>query len=734
MKHSTYAIFFKKTVGKLLAGLASRKSRDAAANRRWYWSWWCLAVIFVPLSLAFVLYYNFNILFNEARERRLIQCKSDLAIATSNFNELLMKAQIVLSATTHSVEQMLADGSPQHKYRKKFLEIDSMFRENLNMNFTCLYGLVNDQYTTTSQWIPPSDYLPQKRPWYTEAIKGGRKITLIPPYLDPDTGGIVVSMVTALSDNKTVVAIDHYYQELLDSIDVKTNDGIRNWYLVDKGGKIIQKRINTDADVDFSVISNEIPKLAQNAKGGAASSIVKMHDEQYTLIYGELLDGWYGITVIPHEKLKVGVLKALMPHFIMTIAVTGVIWGIMFLCLYVLHRGKKKAEEVERIKTSFFATVSHDIRTPLNSIIGFSQLLKHDIDNRRLALEYVNDIIVSGNMLAQLINDILDLCKLDADKFQYNYEFADFAKLAEETLSTFTPIAKAKGNRLINSISKNLPQIKIDRQRTRQVLLNIIGNAAKFTEKGEIEVIGEFVKSDSKFGKLVYTVRDTGIGIPPKAIGKILNPFVQLGSGDNGTGLGLSICSKLISQMHGTLSIDSEVGKGSSFKVVVGNVEYKDTVPIPETPIQRQTAASPDGARPVDAHPQDKPQSPQRKIKLLLVDDIALNLKVLSRLLTNLCDAECILSLSGKQALETIAADRFDAVLADIQMPEMDGHQLLKEIRKTKSPDQLRVFAVSADINMVHTWEDDGFDGLLLKPVTVNILTKFINSNFSAHS
>ena len=382
--------------------------------------------------------------------------------------------------------------------------------------------------------------------------------------------------------------------------------------------------------------------------------------------------------------------------------------------LIQLRKERNRAVAAEREKTSFFSMVSHDIRTPLNSIIGFSELLKAGIADpveRKSALDAIS---TSGQMLLDLVNDVLDLSKLDAGKVVLKPEMTDFHELASEVLHTFDISISGGDVKLVEKIDP-LPLLFIDPQRIRQILFNLIGNAVKFTEHGSVTLAVSFDRRVTD-GQLAISVADTGCGIAPEELDNILKPFVQadLTRTSHGSGLGLPICCQLAARMGGKLTVDSTPGQGSTFTVTFPNVMFSDT-PIPENANMDEMA--------LRSNPWIKAKTAAANRHVLVVDDVPLNVKVIQSMLCRLGVSDVATAGNGEEAIEALQKNpAVDLVLTDMWMPVMGGEGLIREIRSRDQWKDLPVYAVTADIEVQKACKDSGFTGILLKPITLNLL------------
>ena len=363
-------------------------------------------------------------------------------------------------------------------------------------------------------------------------------------------------------------------------------------------------------------------------------------------------------------------------------------------------------------KALFFSTVSHDIRTPLNAIIGYAELMEHGIEDEEERKHAFGAIVSNGHVLLDLVNDVLDLSKLDAGKTVLAPELTDFEQLASDVLHTFDVAVSGRDIDLEEDFT-TIPTLMIDRHRIRQILFNLIGNAVKFTEQGEIILSARFEKNpeeDIRTGILTFSISDTGCGIPPDDLEHILEPFVQAknSGASKGTGLGLSICQQLTKLMNGTMTVKSTLGNGTTFTVVLPD--------IPFSAANIDDLLSTNRINPVSQFAVDN-------LRVLLVDDVPVNIRVLQAMLRRLGVTNIVTAGNGAEALDALAKDAsFNLVLTDMWMPVLDGEGLIREIRNKEQWKDLAVYVVTADVEAQKTYRESGFSGILLKPITLEKL------------
>ena len=378
-----------------------------------------------------------------------------------------------------------------------------------------------------------------------------------------------------------------------------------------------------------------------------------------------------------------------------------------------LEKALERARAAEKARSMFFSIVSHDIRTPLNAIIGYSELLQFGIEDKTERDEAINSICASGRTLLLLVNDVLDLAKMDSGKFVLQPEPVRLSMLVDEVMSSFKLAAAGKGIELVNNTA-GVPTVLLDGHRFRQILFNIVGNAIKFTERGAVTVEASYAA-----GRLVMSVSDTGCGIAPDMLSRVFDPFVQAQdpshSADRagGTGLGLSICRRLVEAMGGELDVKSELGKGSTFRALLPGVKVSESG---ETGVTGETGASP-----------ASPSSPACPRHVLVIDDSPLNREVIASLLAHAGVASVDCACDGGEALSKLgdaleAGHPYDFVYADLWMPNMNGIEFAEKLSGDPRFRGLPVYAVTADTEFQRDDRNRLFTGILLKPITYSKL------------
>ncbi|MBF0351652.1 MAG: PAS domain S-box protein [SAR324 cluster bacterium] len=390
-----------------------------------------------------------------------------------------------------------------------------------------------------------------------------------------------------------------------------------------------------------------------------------------------------------------------------------------------LDEARQKADLANKAKSQFLANMSHEIRTPMNAVIGFSELLSTLIVDKTQKT-YIESVQTAGNSLLTIINDILDLSKIESGMMRIQYEAVALPSVIDQVDQIFRLILEGKQLEFLVELDPKLPAfLMLDEVRIRQTLINLIGNSVKFTEKGHIKL---FVKTENKTGcqdkvDLYVSVEDTGIGIPQHQQELIFESFRQQDSQSTrkfgGTGLGLSLTKKLVNLMNGTLTVSSIPDQGSVFTIQLRDVEIPDTAKFSlNTSLISAERQFYFGSK-----------------RVLVVDDLEPN-RFLVRESLKKSGVEVLEAENGQKALLVAREYHPDVILMDIRMPVMDGHEATKKLKGSLETADIPVIALTASIehSEISRLQDSGFDGYLPKPLKLNALleelSRFLKNEF----
>jgi len=391
-----------------------------------------------------------------------------------------------------------------------------------------------------------------------------------------------------------------------------------------------------------------------------------------------------------------------------------------------LKLAQQQAESANKAKSEFLANMSHEIRTPMNGVLGFSELLKSTVLDQTQKM-YIDHISSSGQNLLRIINDILDLSKIESGKMDLEIIQTDIIELIEQTAELMSFPARKKGLRLLTTIDPAIPRFAmVDPGRLHQILINLLSNAQKFTEKGEIELKATLLNRVGGQGTLRFSVRDTGIGISATQKEKLFKAFSQ---GDcstsrkyGGTGLGLVISDQLVQKMGGRLAFESAQGVGSDFffsiETTLGDGSKID--------VERNTAT--------------EVIETSQAYKILIAEDNPINMVLASELIRMLMPtAEIIEAVNGKDALDKIVGLQPDLVFMDVQMPDMDGNEATSRLRQHETHEKRSrtvVIGLTAGV-LKHEREsalESGMDDFLPKPFGIDQLKAILDKYCSVET
>lgn len=511
-----------------------------------------------------------------------------------------------------------------------------------------------------------------------------------------------------------------------------TKNQAGQWYFVidsetDYDGNGIYEGERESRTTIGEVYQKDLPELEQAWRGEASftkqvyndrwgswvSAFVPLKDKQ-----GQIL-GVLGVDfpaeVYIFEK-NIFVWLSLVLGFLLYLAITHELisrWNIRL----AFEAAKKLAED----KASFTASISHEFRTPLVGILGSLQLMeRHNLSQAQL--EHLLTVQTCAESLLALVNDILDFTKFEAKKLKILHEPFYFDQMLKEVILVTKPMATQKGVKLDLKSKVDGLAVLGDLLRCRQIFINLVNNAVKFTEEGSVLVTVEVISQDEKQIALQINVKDTGIGISQASLGKIFSPYVR---GDNqrikhygGTGLGLVICKNLVEAMGGTISVSSEVGRGSEFDVRLPFVKSEiESLPEFETWIRLK---------------EETLQDLERKPEILVVDDVLVNRTVLQGFIKKL-GFSCDVVDGGKNAMRAVQEKHYDLVLMDCQMPDIDGYEATRQVLNNHKGSPPVVVAVTANTGAeeLAKCREAGMKDLLSKPYTLKQLEDMIMKHWS---
>ncbi|MCL2179739.1 MAG: ATP-binding protein [Treponema sp.] len=676
-------------------------------------------VVFAAFSIMILISYFFasNIV------RKHIASYGEEVITTSAevMNALLSDLGIAIDNISFSIERLHASGAGIDAMRRELEEWTEWMhtkQESIDSSIN-FYGFLNGVFVDGSGWVPDSGFVPQERPWYLGAYAGNGGICYTDPYIDAETGELNLSVSKLVFDSGGtpfgVVAFDVYLSSITDFIIGMNFLGNGYGALLDSQRRFIIHHMDHFYGSPLESINGGaggIEEMSARIAAGenlSAFSFISYDDTKKVIFFKQLFNGWYITIILPSD---VYYKDLVMMQIIMS--ATGLLLALALCCVIAyMHIRVYKSDHASREKSTFLANMSHEIRTPMNTIIGMSEFLQHEKLSSQ-QMNFVNDINSSANSLLSIINDILDMSKIEAGKLSLVPVNFNFISFLDNIKSMMKYMADKKGLGFKFETSGEIPgHLYGDDVRLRQVLTNICGNAVKFTNKGYVSL-----SVTAANDKLLFAIEDTGRGIAKEELSKLFNAFEQINTKDNraniGTGLGLFISKTYTEMMGGKIMVESEFGHGTIFIIeipaVVGSAE---TILHSDQLNMEQTFSAPNA-------------------RILVVDDNEINLKTVEALL-GLFDIKSKTVSSGREAINLVQREDFDIVLMDHMMPDMDGIETTSGIRKLggKFAD-LIIIALTA--NAIYGAQEmflsNGFNGFISKPVHTDefkkLLTKWL--------
>ena len=585
--------------------------------------------------------------------------------------------------------------------------------------------------TMNNGWVPEPDYRVEQRQWYIDTERSGNGYSISVPYYDAQTGlyCITFSRVVYSKEGEFlgIFAIDCYVDKLVDVLDDSySNDGYA--FLIDSDGNIINHP-NLEFQMSADNCVNVEDTIYASVFHDGSSFFMSDYDGSYVSCYAAKSD-MSDFTVLVVQKwwsiYSNVLIMAIIFILMLILSISAVIHLINRFIRWQEEANKRLIESADaavsagKAKSRFLAQMSHEIRTPINAVLGMNEMILRESDDDSIK-EYATNIRASGRNLLTLINSILDFSKIEEGKMEIIPVKYSTGELIETLMNSVAQRAEDKGLIFETHIGENIPSgLYGDDVRVAQVVINLLTNAVKYTNKGRVDLYISGNKKDNNTFALNVKVKDTGIGIKQEDLGKMFESFTRLEETRNrtveGTGLGMSIVTRLLDMMGSSLKVDSEYGRGSEFSFTVDQMitDAKPLGDIKESVAEQVETGTPD----------EYLYAPNAKV--LVVDDNEMNLKVMKNLL-KLFGIHPDLAISGENALVMLKNETYDIVFLDHMMPKMDGIETLNEAKEKYllGPDTI-VIALTANavVGAKDMYLNAGFNDYLSKPVEIKTLEK----------
>ena len=693
----------------------------------------------IPLILVFVFVavmvaYTSRLIYSVAVSNYNTVIEDRILNVSSLIDNHLNTAENVLHVTADSVNHMLISGSTPSRIHEFLVEETNNVSEQFNENFTGIYGFIMNRYMDGLNWEPPEGYDPKTRDWYIIAKEHDGDVAFVPPYVDAQTGNLIISVCRMLPDRQNIISLDVQLKGVQSLMEELTLNGKGYGFIVDDTGLIIAHKDEEKKGTKIIDIPGGEDLLNALKEAGAGSFQHTVNGDKCTVFVNSISNNWYVVMVLSNSELY----EEVTSQLVVNIIICSLVFIMIAIFYFVGHKNEKdyakrmeemkleeqrapyerKVLELEKdaanasnkAKSDFLANMSHEIRTPMNAIIGMDEMILRTSPEDPVR-KYAMNIKSAGKTLLSIINGILDFSKIESGKMDLVPVDYSFASVMNDIVNMSLKKAEDKGLEYRMNVSEAIPSVlRGDEIRVRQVMLNLINNAIKYTHQGSVSVDVSF---DRLADTLIFAVKDTGIGIRDEDLSKLFGSFERLEEDKNrnieGTGLGLNIAMSLVRMMGGNIDVDSTYGEGSEFRATMKQ-EVVDPTPVGDLAQNiSKLQASKDEYKPSLIAP---------KAKVLIVDDNEMNLEVITALMRD-TKIRITTALSGTDCIDILKNEKFDVILLDQMMPGLSGTKTLEIIREDHLAEGTPIIALTADaiVGARESYIKEGFTDYLSKPV-----------------
>ena len=631
----------------------------------------------------------------------------------------IMEPQMMLESFSRTVRGMIMNGDDADKLREYFNDMSNYLSldKQSYLNFSGFMGYFETipggpVFMESLLGSRPADFVPVERQWYKDAIAANGDIAETLMYHDVVYNDIMFIYSYCIYDNAGQrlgvvalrVSIDDIKKYIVNTVMVQGAYGIlisKDLVILAHPNEEFVGQKASSSTIPFSIFTRELINKIEVTE----RPLITYKGERALASFRYFPNGWIMGIVTPKGLYY----KSISNMLLILIVLGAALSSVLIFVLISVDAARNKSDMENKHKTSFLANVSHEIRTPMNAIIGMTDLLSYEPLNKR-QMGFINDISVSAHSLLSIINDILDMSKIEAGKLELNPINYDFHVLLDNIHSMFSYVTEKKGLEFKYEVEGKMPRYLYgDDIRLKQVLTNICGNAVKYTEKGQVKF-----KVTATDDKLIFEIKDSGIGMRKEDLPKLFNTFQRIETDKShdivGTGLGLSISKTFVEMMGGDIIVDSEYEQGTVFMIIIPVVlGKKEEVKSNKGLLEGHTLLAPDA-------------------KVLVVDDNEFNIRVAEGLLS-LFEINVHKATSGKEAIELVQKDDYDVVFMDHMMPEMDGVEATGIIRKLGDKyKKLPIIALTANAvqGAKEMFLSSGFDDFISKPIDIQELYKIL--------
>ncbi len=711
--------------------------------------------LLLTLSATFVLMallvtYSTRLMY-ESSHSYIDELGNDKASAiTAELENYLENASSVLWVAADTVDHMVANGATYEEIVEYITRESANTADQFDESYTGIYGYINGEYVDGVGWVPPDDYDPTVRDWYKVTKAAGGEPIVVSPYVDAETGNVIISVCKALTDPNNVLGLDLTLSGVQDTVENVQINGCGYGFVLNYDGTVVAHHDSSENGKNYGELADKKELFDKVMSVGKGNFDMEIDGRKSTVFVDEVHDQWHLVIIVADSELFRDTRNVLIVSVLIGLVVFALI-SVFYIIGYLHERKvtksmeemkaleqkreyeakilmleKAAADSANKAKSDFLADMSHEIRTPINAVLGMNEMILREAKDDQI-LEYSSNIKSAGNTLLSLINNILDFSKIEDGKMSLVPVEFDTAELINNLVNSISERARAKDLEFIVDIDESVPsRLYGDDVRISQIIMNLLTNAVKYTEKGSVtfSVKNAGVKDGNV--KLRFDVIDTGIGIKEEDIDKLFESFERIEEKRTrhieGTGLGISIVVKLLAMMNSKLDVQSRYSIGSTFGFNL-SLRVVDSEPLGKF----------DEKKKISAVEQEGVHFYAPDAKVLITDDNGMNLKVAVNYM-KIFGITPVTCSSGRETIELLRKEKFDILFLDHMMPEMDGIETLAALKEENLVNGTVVIALTANavVGAEEQYLNAGFDGYLSKPIMVDDIEKALRKYLPA--
>lgn len=703
-----------------------------------------ITVLGTALALFIMVLFTFRFSYANVRESKI---EKGMAVAQNGTDKISLKFDVCLNTfnlTYRYINDMLSD-SETYSDVETFIRKAAKANEGDESLLVGAYAVIDGNLVHGFEWEDNDDYNPLERDWYKFAMANPGTLYVSEPYVDEfNTGRNVVTLSKALDNGRGVFGIDIYLDSYSGTVRDVTVDGLGKCFIFDNAGYIIAsydqstvgRNFFSAPEYDDQSVHNMINSIIEDGAGGYKKFY--LYDRQTAVFSMKINDYWNLALTVPEKELFADAYKNMYAVIILSgIIVALVIYFIVRVWVERCREKKlseetrimsedmrealRKAQNADEAKTRFLFNMSHDIRTPMNAMIGFTQKAIKNSDKKEIVDECLSKVSDSEEYLLCVLNDVLDMASMSEGKIDLEERTVCIYEHASNIAEMFEPVARGKGVKFKCDFEQVKDvYIRQDDLRMRQILVNVISNSIKYTKpSGEVTfTINSLEGLRPGYGRFEYVIKDTGIGMSDYFIEHIYDLFEKEDNLCNdkniSCGLGMSLVKRLVEMMNGVIKIESKIGEGTCVSITLDSMLDSKESMLPKNQMSLKDNSF-------------------SGMKVLVAEDNELNMELTCEILESL-GVVVDRAEDGTVAVEKVRKSKagdIDLILMDIQMPYMDGYRATREIRSIEGSDLRYVPIVAMTAN---AFAEDrkkafsmGMDGHLAKPIEISKLIETLN-------